>query len=976
MGHKTVKRIGAASLVALHVFSFPAWAQVCSSAEGLGAVLSVMGEGTINLLQQDSCNLEFYNGRTVNASAQNKLSVSGNTAGANEGKRCRTQDSATSSVVRTQTIDLTVKNIAARSLRPFSESLSDFNVSFGNNEVTFGSGPTIQNLGNAGSPSSWEWAAWGYPARNVTVTRAGRVFTLPGGNYGSVSIGNGSSVVFSGPVRIKNLSLSGCNGASVTFAQDAADVDEPAQPPVVSATQAAPSQTYVNQISFGSGCSMYVAGPGRTTLNILGKVGSSSTTILNTTLSGGQETCINYPGCASSTKDFAGMDSQHPERLQINVYNGNLAMSSQYAVAAGIYVHNGDFDLGNGTGSTIVGEVLAKNIVAQNNSGTKLFSKSTSQAAPRVGAYSLTPPVTEQITNKDSLVYRALQKDEPGTSGHLQAFKLKDDSSQNTTAEWDAADNSASKMSADNRADKLRTESLNWASQSTDFEALSTTASGDTLAQACAVNPIQGACRITGDKRLSTSMVGVPWRVAPLLLGDSVLFATDDGILYSVDKSNGNLNWGWIPRDILAVSQAALSSTPKKLMEAHPWGQIASVELLEDDPSSSTGGKIKRTYVTGTALGGKLHFSIRVSNDGKSLDKVVWLDSRTNEYSPGSAGNTNDGEAGWADGVYGRPYGGAAPVGAVTGGNKVAYVVGGKLVTREVNSDTAAIERNLVSGGATSLSSSSSSSIASSAASSSAASSASSSAASSASSSSITPTSNLLYVDDNAIYFGAADGKVYKAKNSGVIETGEDSVDKVRTYPSNGSASAVWYVNGSKIASASGNGLVLLAQTKTHVTAMKYFSDEWTFAWQTGISASTKLGESDPSTNPKISVLASDNAYLSAPADIINGVVVLYYTKKPSECDIKGYTFGPLNLLDGTDARANSLFRMADMSSLDNYVGQGDATGGAFTRFKGRRAIIAGTGGDPGNSGDTAAITPAESGFRDRLNWRELTNFF
>ncbi|PLK48709.1 hypothetical protein C0V76_11685 [Uliginosibacterium sp. TH139] len=647
-----------------------------------------------------------------------------------------------------------------------------------------------------------------------------------------------------------------------------------------------------------------------------------------------------------------------------------MTTQGNFSLAAGVYVADGDFNMGNGSPVTIVGEILAKNVIAQNNSQTKFFSKTTTSAVPRTGAYSLTPPVTELITDKDSLVYRALQKDQPGTSGHLQAFKLKDDSSQNTTPEWDATDVSASKMSADNRLAKLRTETTNWASASTDFEALSNTASGATLAQACAVNPTQMACRITGDKRLATSMVGVPWRVAPLLLGDSVLFATDDGILYSVDKTNGNLNWGWIPRDVLAESQAALSSTPMKLMEAHPWGQIASVQLLEDDVSSTAGAKVTRTYVTGTALGGKLHFSIRVSNDGKSLDKVVWLDSRTSEYSPGSAGNTNDGEAGWSSGVYGRPYGGAAPVGAVMGGNKVAYVVGGKLVTREVNTDVAAVERNFTTGGEMASASSSAASSASSSATSSAASSVTNSAAS------VTPSSNLLYVDDNAIYFGAEDGKVYKTKSTGVIETGEYSVDKLRTYRTGGSASAVWYVNGSKIASASGNGLILLAQTKTHVTALKYFSDKWTFAWQTGINASTKLGESDPATNPSISVLASDNAYLSAPADIINGVVVLYYTKKPSECDIKGYTFGPLKLLDGTDARGNSQFRMTDMTSLDNYVGLGDATGGAFTRFKGKRAILAGTGGDPGNSGDTAAITPAENAFRERLNWRELTNFF
>ncbi|MDO6385028.1 hypothetical protein [Uliginosibacterium sp. 31-12] len=948
MEHKAIKRIGAASLVALHLFSFPAWAQVCSNAEGLGAVFSVLKDGKIEFAggSGDRCAITFYGASSVNTKTLNTAGSGSN------GIPCKAY--MASSEVDTNSASKSITKSDSEKAGPdlatflFSTSSKRLEIDKDNGGVKIND--VIVSFDASGLGSIGGVAAG--------VRKVGNQFLFSGTEFDSLyvrALNNGDGVVFEQPLRINNIYFgNNCNGDSgITFAQDGASVAE---------------QSYIRQLDWKDGCRLNVTGPGRTTLNVLGK--SAAGTVVGLDLQQANP-CINWIGtCSQATKTWAQMDAQHPERLQINLYNGNLEVKDRFSISAGIYVPNGDLKMTGATGSSIVGEVLAKNVIGSQNNDSQFFSKSTSQAAPRVGAYSLTPPVTELITNKDSLVYRALQKDQPGTSGHLQAFKLKDDSSQNTTPEWDATDVSASKMSADNRLAKLRTETTNWASASTDFEALSNTASGATLAQACAVNPTQTACRITGDKRLATSMVGVPWRVAPLLLGDSVLFATDDGILYSVDKTNGNLNWGWIPRDVLAESQAALSSTPMKLMEAHPWGQIASVQLLEDDVSSTAGAKVTRTYVTGTALGGKLHFSIRVSNDGKSLDKVVWLDSRTSEYSPGSAGNTNDGEAGWSSGVYGRPYGGAAPVGAVMGGNKVAYVVGGKLVTREVNTDVAAVERNFTTGGEMASASSSAASSASSSATSSAASSVTNSAAS------VTPSSNLLYVDDNAIYFGAEDGKVYKTKSTGVIETGEYSVDKLRTYRTGGSASAVWYVNGSKIASASGNGLILLAQTKTHVTALKYFSDKWTFAWQTGINASTKLGESDPATNPSISVLASDNAYLSAPADIINGVVVLYYTKKPSECDIKGYTFGPLKLLDGTDARGNSQFRMTDMTSLDNYVGLGDATGGAFTRFKGKRAILAGTGGDPGNSGDTAAITPAENAFRERLNWRELTNFF
>ncbi|MEC5384331.1 hypothetical protein VVD49_01280 [Uliginosibacterium sp. H3] len=921
-----IKRAGAGSLIALHVASFPAWAAVCSANSGLGAVFSVMGDGQINLKndgENGQCNPTFYNASQVNAKP-GKLVMSGTDANK---KNCQSYASAGDITSNTsKSLSLSGSSVDPRVLPTYVESSSAFDISFPNSgQIQYGN--TLGGNANANGNGPYTLTLDG---RTVAITKAGSVYTLPGGEYDQISISNGISVVFSAPVRIKRLSMNGCNGAGVTFAQDV--------------EAALISQTNVNQIDWAAGCNVSTAGPGQTTLNVLGKSTVSSTTAFGLTLNGGP-TCVNYTDCAAE-KTWSNMDSQHPERLQINVYNGSLTTQGNFSLSAGVYVAEGDFNMGNGSPVTIVGEILAKNVIAQNNSQTKFFSKNTSVATPRTGAYSLTPPITEQVTQKDSLVYRALQKDLPGTSGHLQAFRLKDDSSQETTADWDAADVSASKMSSENRLSKLRTEASNWASASTGFVALSNTASGATLAQACAVNPTQDACRLTGDKRSATSMVGVPWRVTPMLLGDSVLFATDDGILYSVDKTNGNLNWGWIPGAVLAESQAALTSVPKKLMEAHPWGQIASVQVLEDDPTSSTGGKLLKTYVTGTALGGKLHFSIEVANDGKSLNRVVWLDSRSDEYSPGSAGNTNDGEAGWANGVYGRPYGGAAPLPAVMGGNKVAYVVGGKLVTRAVNAAATPTENTFSTG------------------------------VDAPTAFNVTPTSNLLYVDDNAIYFGAGDGHVYKTTSAGRIEQATEGVEDLATQPAAVAASAVWYVNGTRIASASGNGLVLLAQTKYYVTAMRYFSDKWAVAWRTGINPGTKLGESSSDTNPTISVLATDNAYLSAPADIINGAVVLYYTKKPSECDIQGYVFGPLNVLDGTDAKGNSQFRLSDMTSLNNYVGKGDATGGAFTQFKGKRAILAGTGGDPGNLGDTAAIAPPASAYRERLNWRELTNFF
>ncbi|MBK9217706.1 MAG: hypothetical protein IPL70_04325 [Uliginosibacterium sp.] len=73
------------------------------------------------------------------------------------------------------------------------------------------------------------------------------------------------------------------------------------------------------------------------------------------------------------------MDAQHPERLQINVYNGSYKASDSTYIAAGIYVPNGDVYLTTASKFVIVGEVLAKNItMTQNNDGVHFFGKSTS----------------------------------------------------------------------------------------------------------------------------------------------------------------------------------------------------------------------------------------------------------------------------------------------------------------------------------------------------------------------------------------------------------------------------------------------------------------------------------------------------------------------------------------------------------------------------------------------------------------------
>ena len=385
------------------------------------------------------------------------------------------------------------------------------------------------------------------------------------------------------------------------------------------------------------------------------------------------------------------MNSQDPSRLQINVYNGSFVASDQMSIAAGIYVPNGNFKVTGASGTTIVGEVLAKNVIStQNNDGSKFFGKSTSTGSLQNKYYSLTPPISDRSIKTGDYIFRATQRDyqadgtTKGSSGHLMAFAMKADSSHDETPAWDAADPAI----MTNRAAVIQTEVSGWATAASDFEVLG-------AAYGCIVDPRSSDCRATDDPRDPASLVGVPWRTAPIIVGDSVLFATDDGILYSVNKGTGRLNWGWIPRQILARTTETGARVQMALK--HSWGQIGSMTVVAAD------GLSKQVYVTGSALGGQLHFSIEVAEDGSRLKNVAWIDYQAGAYSPGSLTTNFDGSADnrWP-GREGRPYGGAAPVGSfVDGSLKVAYITGDKLFIRNVDgSDSAPVGKSLVVSGA------------------------------------------------------------------------------------------------------------------------------------------------------------------------------------------------------------------------------------------------------------------------------------
>lgn len=791
--------------------------------------------------------------------------------------------------------------------------------------------------------------------KTITINKTGKVFTIPGGYYGDISIGNGASIKFSGPVSFKKLSMSGCNGAGVTLAPDNGKVQ--------------PAKTFIDEFDWPSQCNMYV-GTSVTTLNVLGK-NTSSGSVSGLYINAGP-TCVNYSNCGVVTYD--NMNAQHPELLLVNLYNGDFSPQAGVYMSAGLYVAAGNAKLNSGT-LAFVGEMLISGSVEANtttgvslqNNNTYLFYKSTASTTLQTGSYSLTPPASDSIITGGSFVYRAMQRDylsdntTAGTSGHLMKFALKDDTTQESTATWDAA----ALMTTADRQSKIYTEDANGNFLQLQNAPASTLTDGTQTAKvACIINPnCENGANLAG--RDSTSLVGTPWRTYPILIGDSqlasdgsanaaykggsVLFATDDGILYSVDRDTGALNWGWIPAKVVPMT-----ATPANLILKHPWGQISSMSLYK---TGSDGKLAEHTYVTGTALGGQLHFTIEVDNYGKSLKSVVWQDYRSGKYSPGSDA--------WG-GIAGRPYGGAAPTAQVGGTGKVAYVVGNQLVTRQIDNTSTTVPTAYsfiwYSDDHTS-------------------------GAPYWDESTMRVSSNLIYMGDSAIYFGGSNGRVWQATSLGHLKSGAVNIDL-----SLDGKEAITFLNGATTTSTGGNSLILLAQSTSRVTTLKYLNNVWSYNWYISVGAAT-------GTNPYIP--SANNAYISAPSDISNGSVYLYYTTKDSTgCDVKGYEFGPISLENGS-SKLSSL-AVGTTTSMSSYIGPGEAVGGIVAEWYSSTAkklyvgVLAATAGTPGggsssSSGSSSTGTSTASlstnaqtlflgqnatSTTTRVNWRELTNFF
>lgn len=865
-----IRRIGALACALLQLgASVVLAADACtttSSSTGLGAVFSTYTGGAVSIGNPadvgGQCNVEFYGGSVVNT----EPGAFGANGSGTPGNYCKNHSASPAEKVASSG-----KTVAHVTLDTYSASAAAFDVKLANADQ-FYYGNTAQLMANYSLTTTTTVSGDG---RSLTLPAKGGEVQLPAGDYDTVTVDfSNAKLKFLGDSKIKRLELR-CNGGMVTFA---------------------PGKYFIDTVDWAAGCSIAVDG-------------SSGTAVLNVAngfqINGGT-TCANYSPCA----DQSAMASQKPERLQINVYSGNLTTQGNVHIAAGLVVDQGSFDMGNGTPLTLVGEVLATRVTAQNNAGTKLYAKASSiptgSTTPMAqmsdsGYYSLTPPAVPPLANVGDLAFIASQRDvkadgTAGISGHLFAYALQADGSVAASATWDAAAEYAKLTVAQRQA---RIYTVNAAGNAlVSLDSADAAAFGTSSAERV-VNPNAESGKYLAG-RAADSVLGRPWRTAPIIVGDSVLFATDDGVLYSVSRSSGALQWGWIPRQVLPLTADA-----KTLMDTHPWGQIAAV---------ASGGS---TYLTGSVLGGEIHFALSISNSGATLNSVAWLDQRTGYKSPS------------------YPFGGAAPTVAVSGAATpptVAYVVGNQLISRTVDGSGSAKVAAL----------------------------------------SKTVSSNLLYYRDGEIYFGDSSGHLQVTDLDGVLGTSPGD---------SGSGEAIQSLNGALINTAGGNALLLLAQSKSRLAAFKRYGGSWSLAWYTGAGVSSDTGvpaldsdltitgpativnslvylpvtrDATPASATCVPYLKYKTGYAFGPLQLADG------TSGTAGIKFRGATIG---------------------TSLLHELGAGEAQAVVTTRIKGTGnarhfAISFANAGDASPSAGWGQLEFSRPGVTSRLNWRELTNFF
>lgn len=341
----------------------------------------------------------------------------------------------------------------------------------------------------------------------------------------------------------------------------------------------------------------------------------------------GNGACINVEKCNPGNPSGRS-NTQYPERLHFYVHTGSLHFGDRIQVAAGVYVDQGSFSIKANSKTVFIGEAVAKNISVANNAGvefeyqpTRMFeslydSGTVVEAIVKEGFYSLAAPAAPRNANSGDLVYIPYQTDNTtadggtGVTGHLMAFPLSETGKTSATSSWDANEEM---LVWERRSRLFSTDASGALKRMRDMD--SSAFQSSTLSHTEIINYTIDPNFSTGKYlagRDSSNMMGPPYKTRPVIVESAgiVVFHSDDGFAYGVDKKSGDIKWGYIPRPLIAQLK-----NYDTFYKTHPMhGQISTI-----DGSSSI------SYVVGSAQSGSLHYALRVGTDGK-LKKQSWLD--------------------------------------------------------------------------------------------------------------------------------------------------------------------------------------------------------------------------------------------------------------------------------------------------------------------------------------------------------------
>jgi hypothetical protein len=610
----------------------------------------------------------------------------------------------------------------------------------------------------------------------------------------------------------------------------------------------------------------------------------------------GTGSCLNWNGTCGSAASSSTIAAQNPANLRI-WSSASATVNGAVQAAAALYVVSGSATFAQSGVAAWVGEVVAPNIQFANASGAFAYANTnafTGGATVRTGVYALAAPAVPASASTGSYVYFAEQQDvnasgQTAEGGHLYAQAFNSDGSINPIPAWDAA----ALMTVSGRTAALVTDLATGG-----LGNLNNVANNLVLLLASLVGTLLGNGYNAIEALINPNWQGGLWlsgRDPTNLMGRPMATAP------IIAGKNQNIVVVGTDDGILYGFNAQSGSLV--------WGYYPSVNLL----STLTAGLLIGTqpwgqlayynyqgsdYVLATGDQGSLHLALQLNGDG-TLGGLAWQDWQPLAASPGS------------------PTGGAAPTMAIdqtgSAAGKVAYIVGNNLVRRSISNGANAQTTALPT----------------------------------------TATSNLIYINDSAAYYGDINGSVKGAL--GASDAG--SLGQTPAQP-------VIFLTGDYQSGVSGYALQLLGSSSSMAAMLQSVNGTWSQQWQYSSASSTGV--------PNLPA----NGAISAMPSIAQNMLFLGVTIGSTLCSQTSQEIGPLSVINGAPMINGITFRTQPLTSTTSTLGVGASFFAAPGMLNGKAFVFA-----DGNGG--GSTTPATdwgqyalaTSVNRRIDWRELTSF-